>query len=196
MLKGAWYWFRLGSLDIGNPLAQTVYTSGEWVDAHSGGAAARLGVRALQAIAFLTVIVSLVANWWYMRPLWRKWRKKEEVAETSQATDPAFEWFRFYAVNCFFALIIAAGLSPITLQGWMVIIALHAAMLPVAFWFHRQRDEARRWRRPLLIGILVMQVVLIAVIGTGNSIFRRGALPDELNREENRSLLRIIPGDE
>jgi hypothetical protein len=193
VLKGVLYWFRLGSLDVGNPLAQTVFFDGNWVHAHVGGEALRIALRGLQVILVLTIPLSVCASWWFYRPIFK--RGESDAAPTGyQAWNAEADWLRSYSFACFVALVISAALSPITLQGWQVIVALHAACVPVIFRLDRLWSKSGSTFYRLLFALLLVQVLLVVVIGLGNNIFRRGPIPEEVYRNSPQ-LLRILPND-
>jgi hypothetical protein len=169
MLKGVLYWVRLGSLDVGVPLSQTVFIE-EGIGRHG---VMTVVAYALWVIGIVTIGFSLVASRWYLLPLWRRWRARRSSAPESESFEPeredGWKWMRVYAVAALVALVVSAGLSPITLQGWMVVIALHAAVIPVACWIDERVPAVRR--RGVIIGIAVAQLALALVICAGNRIF-------------------------
>ena len=77
----------------------------------------------------------------------------------------------------------AAALSPITLQGWQVIVALHAALLPVAAWLNYRIATDDRSLARIGIAVATVSIAVMATIGTGNRIFRPGGAPEELRRD-------------
>jgi hypothetical protein len=184
VLKGLLYWARLGSLDVGIPLAQTLYleSAGEYP-------VMSIVTRALQVAAVATIIPSVLASWWYFRPLFRRGAISLRRLPEDRGS---FEWFRDYALATLAALLVASALSPIVLQGWQVIIALHAALLPVALWLDRRiaPEDGRLVR--IGAAVIAIAVGMMLVIGTGNRIFRPGELPEEVEKS-HPELLEIIP---
>jgi hypothetical protein len=83
------------------------------------------------------------------------------------------------------------------LQGWQVVIALHAAAIPVALC------AAEKWKTKisprqyyLQTGIYsVLQIIIMVVLFAGQSIFNRSsALPDHhIDPVKDSTLLRYIP---
>jgi hypothetical protein len=182
MLKGFIYWVRLGSLDVGVPLSQTVFIE-EGIGRHG---AWTVIAYALWAVGVVTIGIAIRASWWYLAPLWRQWRARRKQAgtgtlETPREQEPPRQegwlWLRRYAVAALVAIVVSAGLSPITLQGWMVVIALHAAVLPVACWLDGSVPGSRRG---LVLGATVAaQVALALVLALGNRIYRGVPIDDE-----------------
>ena len=199
-LKGAWYWIRLGSLDIGTPFAGIVFFRDEWATNTAFGMQSQIVLRVLQGLSFLTVLVALRASWWFFGLTFQRFRRRQQNVEASPTTPEASthpykgNWFRAYCSSAFFALVASAALAPITLQGWQVIVALHAACVPVAAWMLDLKTRHRNRFRVLLVGTVCLQLLLTIIMGTGNPIFRQTAnLPEKLQLEENRPLLEIIP---
>ena len=184
VLKGLLYWPRLGSLDVGIPLAQTLY-----LESAAEHPVMSIVARAMQVAAVATIIPAVLASWWYFRTLIRGRETPPPVATGKEIT---FEWFREYALATLVALLVAAALSPIVLQGWQVIIAMHAALLPIVFWLDaRAAPDDRRlaWIGP---AVAVIAIGMMMTIGTGNRIFRPGEIPEDL-RKNHPELLEIIP---
>lgn len=162
VLKVVPYWLRLPTLDIGTPLRQVIYLHGDH------GAATMIS-RATQILSTLTILLPATAYWSYFR----RWRA---------GTAPAgrYSWFERYAGYSLVALALAAALSPVTLQGWHVTIALLPASIPLACWIGERM--AGRAHRGAMIGYLLLGVVVVIVIGLGKPAFRKETLPSELDR--------------
>jgi hypothetical protein len=182
LFKGLLYWFRLGSLDIGDPLKQTVFLDDTWIAAHPYGRAAAIGVHVLQGLLIVTIILSIWATWWYARR-----SKRSEPASV-----PARAWLRSYVMSVVIALVASAALAPFTLQGWHVIVALHAAVIPAALWVEDHRQLVTRRLAWAPVAVLLLQIIVIVTIGLGNDIFRRDHLPHELGERNNLELLRPL----
>ena len=124
--KAAAYWFRMGSADIGRRLRQTV-----WLDGAPAGTEAPAVPTALVSVVVVlsiaSVLIAVVATWCYVR--------RPDLAGDS--------WLRSYTLTMLAALTIAGAISPVPVQGWHVLIALHAACIPTAWWL-RPSDRARR----------------------------------------------------
>lgn len=188
VLKGALYWFRLGALDIGDPLKQTVFLDDAWISSHPAGHLAAIGVRVLQLLLIVTIGLSLWASWWLARG--------KEPLSGGDSAPSARGWLRSYAASGFVALVLSAALAPFTLQGWHVIVALHAASIPAALWgsTHWSRITGR-FRIPAIL-LIILQIAVIVTIGLGNAIFRRDATPRELYQNGNFEQLRpILPAE-
>lgn len=194
-LKGAWYWIRLGSLDIGNPYAEIVFFRSEHTQLWS-----QILLRTLQALSFLTVLVGIRASWWFFGLSLQRFRRKQKARDAQISTPNTSanlykdNWFRPYCSSTFFALVGSAALAPITLQGWQVIVAFHAACVPVAAWLLYVKEARPKSFQVLLPTLFVLQLLLTLLIGFGNPIFRRTeSLPQKLELEENLPLRDIVP---
>ena len=174
VFKGFLYWFTLGGLDVVRPLNETVF-----LEQSPGGT----WVRILQALCVLSVGISIFSSWWFFRPLWRK----------EGNLDPRLDWWRTYAIAMMLSLVIAAALSPIVLQGWQVVVALHAATIPVILWIGLRWFRDTTPRRLGLAGYALLQIAIAITLGFGHPIYR---IPDTLPHDmktENENLLNIIP---
>ncbi|MEX2115505.1 MAG: hypothetical protein WEB37_01360 [Bacteroidota bacterium] len=174
VVKGLLYWFTLGGLDVVRPLNETVF-----LKTSSG----MLWVRFLQGLCVLSVGISLVSSWWFFKPLWRP----------QSGGDPKMTWWRTYALWMLLSLVAASALSPIVLQGWQVVIALHAAVIPVVLWVGQKWYKDSPVHRLGLAGYVLLQTVIVITLGLGHPIFRiPETLPPEL-KAQNERLLDIIP---
>ncbi len=183
LLKGVLYWCTLGGSDAVRNLKETSF-------AESSG---KYGIYSLQLLCILTVIISILASWWYFRPLWT-WKKKRP---SDHQNSKESQWVRVYCLSVLTALVFSAGLSPMVLQGWQVVIALHAAAIPVAVW------AAEKWKTKvspgkyyLQTGIYsLLQITIMVVLFAGQSIFNRSSeLPDHhIDPVKDSTLLRYIP---
>lgn len=137
VLKGLLYWPRLGSLDIGVPLQQLIFLE-DWEASPGITMIVVVLIRAMQAIGFITIVGAATAAWWM-------YKRRKTVRLSQLPKDAAIEnWIWDYGLISLVALLIASALSPVTLQGWHVILVLHAAILPVAWWVD---NAVLRWRR-------------------------------------------------
>jgi hypothetical protein len=146
----------------------------------------------LQFICIATVSISIIGSWWYFRPLWKFRGKKLEEHQTTSET----RWLRTYALAIFIALVCAAALSPIVLQGWMVVIALGAASLPVLVWVTRRlvTKISPRARVVAIVSYGIFEATIILVLIFGLPIFNRTSqLPDSVDPVHDQVLLPYIP---
>jgi hypothetical protein len=119
------------------------------------------------------------------------YKRRKTVRLSQPAKDAATEnWIWDYSLISFVALLIAAALSPVTLQGWHVIIVLHAAILPVAWWVD---NAVLKWRRGrvLLTTYLVSGIIVTILIGLGKPTFLRLDYPAEL--KDHPEIEHLIP---
>jgi hypothetical protein len=175
VFKGVLYWFTLGSLDVVRSLNETVL-----IDHRFEG----IWIRILQLLCVLSVGVPLLASWWYFKPMWNG----------QEHQDAKGQWLRLYAFWALVSLVVSSALSPIVLQGWQVVIALHAATLPVVIWGSQKwfRNAGRQY---IVIGAYVATaVVIILTLAFGHPIFRiPDSMPADLNKELTHNIRKIIP---
>ncbi len=157
--KAAAYWFRMGSADIGRRLRQTI-----WLDGPPAGIeepqllpSALLGIVVVLSTA--SILIALHANGrYFLRP----------DASTNS-------WLRSYTLTMFAALTLAGALSPVPVQGWHVLIALHAACIPTAWWVAQAVRHGGAQR--ILAGVFVALLLATSVlVGLGHPTYLR---PDE-----------------
>ena len=164
-LKGIIYWLRLPTLDL--EIKEIVYLQSGWAT-NVGQSIAVILFHALQIVETLTIILSLLASWWYIR----RFRAKEICFNN-------LSWVERYGFYAFLSLITCGGLAPVYLQRWHVIIALHAAMIGFAIWASHQSEKLPRFWQYFtaysLTGILV-----VMILGYGQPAFRIGALPTDV----------------
>ncbi|HWP82548.1 MAG TPA: hypothetical protein VNN76_07825 [Bacteroidota bacterium] len=186
MLKGILYWFTLGSLDSVRMLNETVFLSDGWFGEQMWTSMLPPFVRILQALTIASVGISIVASWRFFRPLWQR----------EQELEKGREWLMHYAGSTFVSLVISAALSPIVLQGWQVVIALHAATIPVIVWgvsLWERRKSIRSVGIPLYVGV---QILIIVFLVSGHYIFRPGIIPPGVEPQKDLELLKLFPQQE
>jgi hypothetical protein len=166
--KGLTYWFRFGSLDAGRRLHEAVRLA----DANLGGSAwlplAKGLLMGLIGIAVVSILIAVLASWEYFR------RKNADSGRAGE--DPA--WVRSYALAFLITIVLASAISPVTVQSWHVIITLHAACIPVAFWLERHLLGDRSWRRPIAAAFVPLLVVAALVATLASFMYRR---PSDVN---------------
>ena len=179
------YWWRLGSLYIGRRLEQTIYADPE--AAASAFAAGTTSVAI--ALSTASVAVAVFASWRYFR-------RHPSCEPDDPGRTAAAEWLRAYAGWCLAALCAAATLSPVPVQGWHVVIAFHAACLPVAAWMLAAFRSRSRLPRAAAATLIVAQVVVVLLLAFGHPMYRpvsgdalvRQDLPDAV-----RPLIPVTP---
>ena len=189
-LRGAGRFLRLASLDIGRRLREVV-----WFDAPAGEAGATLGttlgsglVTLVWAAGLVTLPLVLYAGW--------RWFARDPSFDPSDNPRRAVaaDWFRAYALWCLAALCGAAALSPVVLQGWHVVIAFHAACLPVAAWLSdsfRRRDLPWRAAAVTFVAVEVTAVLLLAF---GHEMYRPRA-GEEIRQQDFPDAVRPLMPD-
>ena len=179
--KAIGYWFRLGSLDIGRRLRQVV-----WTDV-SGGDAASFLLAVLIGISSASILIALYAAWrWF-------WRDAAVDPPAGARRPDAAGWFRAYAWWALVALVVAAAISPVPVQGWHVVIAFHAACLPVAGWL----SEAF-WRRttPWRVAaatFVALEVVIVLLLAFGHEMYRPRSAEEILRQDFPEEVRPLMP---
>ena len=139
------YWVRLGFLDLGRRYRQTEFFQ---ADGHWGG---RLWTT---SIALLGLVTALIGLW-----VGAQWLKGRLTALDKGS------FLNRYAQVALAAVLISAVISPVTLQGWHVLVALPACLIAPAAWLCG--ISSRRF----LTALLFMQVVCILLIGFGHPMY-------------------------
>jgi hypothetical protein len=161
LLRGFFYWFRLGSLDVGGRLTGVIFFEGEWAAGEPLGQVVRGGTGLVIVLALASIVIAVAATWWYFRRGGRIEGKSRE-----------WHWLRGYCLCAFAALMTSCALSPVTIQSWHVLIALPAACLPVAMWIDDLWRPRRRWLAGVLVLFLVLRLPEILLIGLGYEAYR------------------------
>jgi hypothetical protein len=175
--KGLLYWFRFGSLDVGRrlraalPLAEENLAGSAWLPL------AKLTLTVLVVLALLSIVIAAVASWSYFR-------RRGEIPPTHG--DDA-EWVRGYALTFFLTVVGASAISPVTIQSWHVIVALHAACLPVAFWVEESFMCEVRWRRIVAVSFIALMPIVAFVANDASFMYRRPA--------DARTVVEQVPED-
>ncbi len=182
LVKGSLYWFRLGSLDIGRRIRQVAGTVEAELGDSAGGSILAAGVGVLAAVAAVSIVIAVVASWSYFR----------RSSADEDPGDGRRSWIRFYALSFLLSVGIVAILAPVPLQGWHVIIVLHAACIPVAFWLERNLLGQRAWLRAVAASFIVLQVVITLAIGLGNPMYVPRSEPPELADTAPQELKRLL----
>ena len=157
--KAVMYWVRMGSADIGRRVRQTAWLS----DTPAGTEAAvwlpSALVVAVSLLSMVSVLIALDAN--------RRYFRRAAISGRAGA-----DWVRRYALVMLGAVVVAAALSPVPLQGWHLVIALHAASIPTAVWLERAfaRGGAQRVLGAVLVVLLVATSLLV---GLGHPTYLR-----------------------
>jgi hypothetical protein len=153
VFRGLQLWLRMGSLDVGRMYAgdsvscASVLAGGTTVDALRCSAS-----RAGGFLASASVLIAVVAGWWWLR-------------RTREPARPAAEqWLGVYTLCALAALLVGAGLAPITLQTWHVVIAAPVACLPLAAWINASWPFERRSTRALVALFLIARLPLAGLL--------------------------------
>lgn len=181
-LKGILYSVKMGGVDVVRQIKEISYT----FPGHN------ILATVLSIISILTVGLSIYASYFLYRYSVIKKYKAEFETFTSDE-----KWIHNYALSFFVAVIISSAMSPITLQGWMLVVTLPALMLPVMFFFNRYFDStiAKRNRhlKVIVMGYAILQIGMMLYIAEGKFIFNRDAkYPVEIYKPENKELMKLF----
>ena len=188
--KSLAYWCRLGSLHIGRRLEQTVHAGAETPAAEAATAFVSAPTSVVIAASAASTAVAAFASWRYFRRARRaapssrgrvSQRPRAGAASAAarpcargdlEAPGPPADWFRAYAGWCLAALCAAATASPVPVQGWHVVIALHAACLPVAAWMRDAFGAPSRLPRAVAAVFVLLEVVIVLLLAFGHPMYR------------------------
>ncbi len=162
-VKALIYWFRFGSLDIGRRLRGALPFTDAGMEGSPLAPIAYALVVALVSIALLSIAIAVVASWQYFR--------RGDAAAPAEGDDPA--WLRRYALAFLLAVVVSATISPVTIQAWHLIIALHAACIPVAFWLQRNLPGDRIVLRYVAIAFVALMPVVALTGCLTNNMYQR-----------------------
>jgi hypothetical protein len=153
VLRALLFWLRLGSVDGGRMHAADCIACVEAAMGSGTLAVFRCALfRAVGALAFCSVGLVLWGAIWTLR------RRDDEGVPDGE------RWAGTYAWSALGALLLAAGIAPITLQTWHVFIAAPAACLPVALFIARRWPFRGGWRRALVAAFLIARLPIAALI--------------------------------
>ena len=171
-LKALAYWLRMGAPDIGRRLRESSFADAEVVESSVRTAFASGLLTALVVLSTLSVVVALLASRDYFRagPVFRA-RPASGAADAAGSVSPD-DWFRSYAGWCLVAMVASAAASPVPVQGWHVVIALHAACLPVAAWLRAAFGGASVPRRALAASFVLLQVAVVLALAFGHPMYQ------------------------
>lgn len=120
--KAFLYWLRMGSADVGRRFGETVLPT---------AVGKLLGVLAIGGI--LLPLAAAVRSWQELRhrDLSHTKDQNDLLIEREEAFQRAHSvrWLLRYAMALFFSLIASAALSPVRIQSWHSVVAMHAACI-------------------------------------------------------------------
>ena len=185
--KSLAYWFRLGSLDIGRRLDQAVYAEVEAAASGAGTAFAAGLAGAVVAASTASVALAVFASW-------RWFRRRPPLDSDEPDRGPQADWLRAYAGWCLAALLAAAVLSPVPVQGWHAVVALHAACLPTAAWVRDAFRSSSPLPRAIAAAFILLEVVIVLLLAFGHEMYQPLS-GDALARQGMPDAVRaLIPG--
>ena len=210
-LKALVYWLRMGAPDIGRRLRESSFADPEIIEsgARTGLAAGLLTM--LVALSILSMIVAVLASRDYFRAGWvfgsgwavraappfrAGWALRGRSAFRA-AGDPeavsADDWFRAYAALCLVAMCASVAVSPVPVQGWHVVIALHAACLPVAAWLRAAFEGGSVLRRVVAGSFVLLQVAVVLSLAFGHPMYQPLSGERLLDQDLPEAVRAIIP---
>jgi|GEM_PF-6249593 len=162
-LKGIFYMFKLSGVDGVRSLKETIFWDGDY----------SYLIIILQLLSVFTVVLGIYSVWCYIRGFFfKKWQQEREDLSSAQSC------LADYWLAVFFGMAISAGLSPITLQEWMVVVSLFATVLPMIHFFNNRNRFGNKSR--YFLGVFAaISLLIIAVVAMGQEKFNRNQdLPD------------------
>ena len=184
LLKSVLYWLRFISLDAGGIIKHTVFLNKEWASAGTDHQILSITVTVLYYISVASIVLCAIAVYRLFRVYWKK--------DSRPGGDAG--WIMQYTVMAFIAMLIAAGLSPVTIQGWHVIIILHAACISGACWLVKKWQDGGRLIKWAIIVLIVLRLPLGLVIGFGHERYRTEPLNERISEDMiTPELIEILP---
>ena len=204
-LKALAYSVRMGAPDIGRRLRESSFADAEFIDSGVRTGLASGLLTMLVALSTLSVIVALLASRDYFRAGWgfrAGWacrdgwalraRSAFRAADAPEAAS-ADDWFRAYAGWCLVAMCASAAVSPVPVQGWHVVIALHAACLPVAAWLRAAFEGGSAPRRAVAGAFVLLQVAVVLALAFGHPMYQPLSGERLLEQDLPEAVRAIIP---
>ncbi len=177
-LKSVFYWFKMSGYDMVHALKETDFSGG-----------LRLIIYFLQILSILTVIIAVIANWYYFRGRFlKKFRNEYDALPGNE------KQIMNITISYAFALFVAGGLSPVYLQAWMVIITLPVSMFPLFFLFFKNYNKfAARKKVAIAVFIIFFEVTAVLFIGFGQGKFRgTNHLPADINTPKYKEIIYLF----
>lgn len=175
--KGLLYWFRLPSLDLGRRFRQSVFCIEPGNDQMASPLLCGLS-EVTQVLGLASVVVAVVAMWWLVR-------------QPTRSISAALLWYRQYCLVVFLAVLIGGFLSPFSLQGWHVLIAMPAACIPPTLWIRARWPGAGGWKRTIM-ALFIGWRIPASLLLLGHPMYARPtepSLPAHIVPSDLRSLV-------
>ena len=187
-LKSLVYWPRLGSLDIGRRLRETVYVDAAGAEPGVWTSIVSSLTTVIITLSVASVAIALLASWRYFQ------RHPSLDLADDVGRESSMRWFRSYAWWCLVAMCTAATVSPVPVQGWHIVIAFHAACLPVAAWFRAAFWGQSSLLRAVATSFVFLEVVVVLALAFGHPMYRPLS-GDQLIRQDLPDVIRsLVPG--
>ncbi len=161
VLKALAYWIRYGSTYFARPLLSEIDFG--WL---AEGAPRSFAVAAFAALAWplagVTLLLSGVVNVRTFAPVWRS-RPFSRGADRTQ--DSPAERISLYAFYMLVAMLVAAGLSPVQLVHWHLLLCFPVVATLVTIRFNALRDHWPGRRIALAFGVVLAAFVIFNTLG-------------------------------
>ncbi len=185
LLKGISYWLRLPSLDAGSITKGLVFLKEEWIAGRPLGPHLAWSVRILQVLGYCSIGVCAYAVYQFIR----------QLSRGGLIAGIRDHWLFGYCFLMLVSTIVSAGLSPVTVQSWHVVLALPAACVSVAWGLAGLAKRHARLGLVIVCLMILLRIPLGIVIGTGHTRYRVRPVSETISPELDTPRLRgIIPG--
>jgi hypothetical protein len=163
VLKSLGYWVRFSSLDVGRILSGPKYFWDDWGDDVVNYGNLEIAVQLLHLAGVVSIVFCAFCTYRYLAQL------KGKHTENRDEDDI---WFRQYCLVSLVAMLVSAGLSPVTIQSWHVSVILHAACVPVAYWMSQHWPSARSLATVLILAFVALRIPTVGFIGSEHRFYR------------------------
>ena len=165
LARAQMYWLRFGSPDIGRRLRQTSYWPDSLADGPFRSWTFEGWLSVTLAAASAACVAATAVAWWSML-------RRRPGADADGDRD----FLDLYARLAWFVTLLAALASPVTPQGWHLLVVLPAACLPVAAWAADAFASPHRWwKRSAALALVVLPIPVVTLVGLGHPIYRPAA---------------------
>ena len=176
-LKGVFYFLKMTTFDMVKAIKETFFFHGAY----------RWLMYIFQLVSISAVILGIYANIkYYKGSIFKKWAIDYNTFSSANL------WLKTYGVSLFWGLVVSSALSPITLQAWMVLIAIFGTILPLQHLFC-SLDLSNKKMKTFLIAYVVIQIIMVLTVYLGQSKFNRPELfPTQIEEQKYENLKRLF----
>lgn len=158
ILRAAGFWLRMSSSDLNRQVRENRFYRTGANDTTLVKTVKRVAMPVILALSFLSVLVSLLANIWFL------------ARRNAASGDRSMAWLRSYAFAMLAGLLIAAAASPVCIQGYHAVAALTGACVPLAAWFERTWENGSWAGRRLIAGLFVVRAAVVIIVALGRQL--------------------------